>query len=83
MIGILVTGHGNFATGISSSVKLIAGMPEKYEMVDFLVHIAPDEKYSHSSAIFYLPPCVIGAFLALQSDYRCFFLNRQDFFVPQ
>lgn len=36
MIGILVTGHGNFATGISSSVKLIAGMPEKYEMVDFL-----------------------------------------------
>lgn len=36
MVGILVTGHGNFATGLSSSVKLIAGMPEKYEMVDFL-----------------------------------------------
>ena len=37
MVGIIVTGHGNFATGITTSVKLIAGgMPEKYEMVDFL-----------------------------------------------
>lgn len=36
MIGILVTGHGNFATGLTSSVKLIAGNPEKYEAVDFL-----------------------------------------------
>ena len=35
MIGIIVTGHGNFATGISSSVQLIAGLPENYEMVDF------------------------------------------------
>ncbi len=36
MIGIIVTGHGNFASGISSSVKLIAGLPEKYEQVDFI-----------------------------------------------
>lgn len=36
MIGIIVTGHGNFATGISSSVKLIAGPQENYEAVDFL-----------------------------------------------
>ena len=36
MIGIIVTGHGNFASGVSSSVKLIAGLPEKYEQVDFL-----------------------------------------------
>ena len=43
MIGILVTGHGNFATGISSSVKLIAGMPEKYEMVDFLESYSVDD----------------------------------------
>lgn len=35
MIGIVVTGHGNFATGLTSSVKLIAGMPEHYEAVDF------------------------------------------------
>lgn len=36
MIGIIVTGHGQFASGLSSSVKLIAGLPEKYEIVDFL-----------------------------------------------
>lgn len=36
MIGIIVTGHGNFADGISSSVRLIAGPQENYETVDFL-----------------------------------------------
>lgn len=36
MIGILVTGHGNFASGLTSSVNLIAGNPENYEKVDFL-----------------------------------------------
>lgn len=36
MIGIIVTGHGNFGTGVSSSVKLIAGKPECYEAVDFV-----------------------------------------------
>lgn len=35
MIGIVVTGHGHFATGISSSVKLMAGKPEKFIAVDF------------------------------------------------
>lgn len=36
MFGIVVTGHGNFASGLTSSVKLIAGEPENYEAVDFL-----------------------------------------------
>lgn len=36
MIGIIVTGHGNFGTGVSSSVKLIAGTPEHYEAIDFV-----------------------------------------------
>ena len=36
MLGIIVTGHGNFATGLTSSVKLIAGIPEHYEAVDFV-----------------------------------------------
>lgn len=35
MIGVIVTGHGNFATGLTSSVKLIAGSPENYVPVDF------------------------------------------------
>lgn len=43
MIGILVTGHGNFATGLTSSVKLIAGLPQNYEAVDFLESYGVDE----------------------------------------
>ena len=35
MIGIILTGHGNFATGMMSSVKLIAGTPEHFKAVDF------------------------------------------------
>lgn len=35
MIGIIVTGHGNFATGLTSGLKLLAGDPELYEAVDF------------------------------------------------
>lgn len=35
MIGLIVTGHGNFATGLTSSLKLIAGDPKDYAAVDF------------------------------------------------
>lgn len=36
MTGIIVTGHGSFATGITSGLKLLAGEPEQYQAVDFL-----------------------------------------------
>lgn len=36
MIGLIVTGHGNFASGITSSFQLIAGDVSNYEAVDFL-----------------------------------------------
>lgn len=36
MIGIIVTGHANFASGLTSSVNLIAGEQEDYRAVDFL-----------------------------------------------
>lgn len=36
MIGLIVTGHGNFASGLTSSLKLIAGSQlTDYEYVDF------------------------------------------------
>lgn len=37
MVGIIVTGHGNFASGILSSLKVIAGEQEKLLGVDFTV----------------------------------------------
>ena len=36
MIGMIATGHGSFATGITSGLKLLAGEPQDYETVDFL-----------------------------------------------
>lgn len=36
MIGMIVTGHGSFATGITSGLVLLAGEPKQYEKVDFL-----------------------------------------------
>lgn len=35
MIGLIITGHGNFATGVDTSVQVIAGKQENYELVDF------------------------------------------------
>lgn len=35
MIGLLITGHGHFATGLSSSLELIAGAQPNTAFVDF------------------------------------------------
>lgn len=36
MIGIIVSGHGRFAEGITSSIEMIAGAQADYEAVNFL-----------------------------------------------
>ena len=36
MIGIVLSGHGKFASGLNSSIQLIAGQQEGFEVVDFL-----------------------------------------------
>jgi len=43
MIGIIVTGHGNFATGITSSLELIAGPQTNYQAVDFLKNYSQED----------------------------------------
>ena len=35
MVGIIVTGHGNFASGITSTLELIGGKQDNYDWVDF------------------------------------------------
>jgi N-acetylgalactosamine PTS system EIIA component len=35
MIGIILTGHGDFASGLNSALELIAGKQEDMEVVDF------------------------------------------------
>lgn len=43
MIGLIVTGHGNFASGLTSSLKLISGEPKNYVAVDFLESYSVDD----------------------------------------
>ena len=40
---IIVIGHGNFATGIHSSLKLIAGEQEKVDVIDFVEGMSANE----------------------------------------
>lgn len=43
MIGLVVTGHGNFATGLTSSLHLIGGEQENYVAVDFTQEMAVED----------------------------------------
>lgn len=36
MIGIIVAGHGEYATGITSMLELVVGRQENYEFINFI-----------------------------------------------
>ena len=36
MIGMIVSGHGNFATGLASAMTLIGGKPSQFYVLDFV-----------------------------------------------
>lgn len=42
MTGIIVTGHGSYASGLTSGLELLAGEPECYQAVDFLPEDSTD-----------------------------------------
>ena len=42
MIGIIVTGHGNFATGIESALTLLVGKQENFAAIDFTADVTMD-----------------------------------------
>ena len=35
MIGVIITGHANFALGMMSAIKLVFGNPENLKIVNF------------------------------------------------
>lgn len=41
MIGLIVSGHLNFASGMASAVKAIAGEQQDIAFIDFLESISP------------------------------------------
>ncbi len=43
MTGIIVTGHGNYPTGLKSAVELVAGVQESFETVDFTAGMSTEE----------------------------------------
>lgn len=43
MIGIVVSGHINFATGMHSAVRAIAGEQEQMQFIDFVESMSTDE----------------------------------------
>ena len=43
MIGVIVTGHGNIATGIQSGMNLVFGNIENFSTIDFTEEITPEE----------------------------------------
>lgn len=43
MIGIIVTGHGSFATGISSSIELIVGAQNQFLSIDFTKQMSAND----------------------------------------
>lgn len=58
MIGILVSGHGRFASGLTTALKLLAGEQEAYQAVDFLPeHSAEDLKENMRRAVEELRSC--------------------------
>lgn len=61
MIGIIVCGHGTFASGLTQAVRLIAGMPEKYIAVDYLQEDSADDlEYKLKEALKELKGCGEG-----------------------
>ncbi len=58
MIGILVTGHGKFGSGLTSSLELIAGNQNNYQYVDFVQEYSVDDlKNALTDAIEKLNDC--------------------------
>lgn len=43
MKGIIITGHGNFATGLASTLKLVIGEQEKTFFIDFTEELSSGE----------------------------------------
>ena len=43
MIGIVLSGHGEFASGLNSSIQLIAGKQESFRVVDFSEGMGSDD----------------------------------------
>ena len=80
-VGIIVTGHGRFAEGITSSINLIAGPQENYAVVNF-EHEVDELESDLVSALQSLKDCsgvIIFTDLAGGSPYKTAAIVAQNF----
>ncbi|UBX47569.1 PTS sugar transporter subunit IIA [Providencia alcalifaciens] len=63
MIGLIVSGHLNFASGMASAVKAIAGEQENMVFLDFIESISPDELEQQMRSTIQAMPCEQIVFL--------------------
>ncbi len=75
MVGLILTGHGHFATGLGSSLKLITGVTEHIQYVDFEEsHSTEDLKANLNRALDELQDCegaLVLSDLAGGSPFKC------------
>ena len=53
MVGIIITGHANFALGMMSAVKLVFGSPENLKIVNFGEEDSSEVLENNIKIIFY------------------------------
>lgn len=46
MVGIIISGHGNFASGLTSSVELVVGKQDNFKALDFVDGATQEDLYS-------------------------------------
>nr|WP_282551909.1 PTS galactosamine/N-acetylgalactosamine transporter subunit IIA [Providencia rustigianii] len=63
MIGLVVSGHLNFASGMASAVRAIAGEQENMVFLDFIETISPDELEQQMRCAMQAMPCEQVVFL--------------------
>ncbi|KRL00937.1 multidrug transporter [Liquorilactobacillus capillatus] len=56
---IIVTGHGNFATGIESTVKLLAGSIKNVTYIDFTAEMTEEELATNFTSILKKDPNIV------------------------
>lgn len=50
MIGVIVTGHGGFASGLEANVKMLAGSDARLTAIDFAEGVSPEDLESRLAA---------------------------------
>ncbi|MBR2067390.1 MAG: PTS fructose transporter subunit IIA [Solobacterium sp.] len=87
MIGLIVTGHGELASGVNSAVNVLVGQPESFLCVDYLLEDSTDDfEYKLKRAIEELKHCdgiLILSDMVNSAPYRISVMMKEKFHLKQ